>query len=168
MAVANRLAALAVVGIVGSSALAFQVQEGGDAAISEPDRPPSMSVELKLASEHRPIPKPKKVRPVMKRRPIVRTPAPTVPEVVGDAKAFIYNHESRNNPAAHNSAGCRGLGQACPGSKLTCSDTDYACQDAWFTRYMQDHYGTWENARAHWISLARWDAKRHDWFGGSW
>lgn len=66
------------------------------------------------------------------------------------AKAFIYCHESGNDPTATNSGGCRGLGQACPGSKLPCTDHDYACQDAYFTNYMKNRYGTWEAAKAHW------------------
>lgn len=65
------------------------------------------------------------------------------------AKDFIYMHESGCNPGAVNGGGCRGLGQACPGTKLPCGN-DYACQDAWFTNYMQQRYGTWEAAKAHW------------------
>lgn len=68
------------------------------------------------------------------------------------AKAFIYCHESGNNPAAVNAGGCRGLGQACPGSKLPCGSNDYACQDEWFTNYMLGRYGSWENAKAHWLA----------------
>lgn len=64
-------------------------------------------------------------------------------------KDFIYMHESGNRTTAVNSIGCRGLGQACPGTKLPCGD-DYACQDAWFTKYMQQRYGSWSNARAFW------------------
>lgn len=75
--------------------------------------------------------------------------APVIREVVGDSKAFIYMHESGNNPTAINSLGCRGLGQACPGSKLPCGD-DYDCQDNYFTKYMIDRYGSWENAAAFW------------------
>lgn len=71
------------------------------------------------------------------------------------AKAYIYQHESGNNPAAVNSIGCRGLGQACPGSKLPCSNTDYACQDAWFTNYAISRYGSWEKAYSFWI-VHRW------------
>lgn len=67
------------------------------------------------------------------------------------AKAFIYCHESGNNPGAINSGGCRGLGQACPGSKLPCGN-DYACQDQWFTSYMLQRYGTWEKAQAFWLA----------------
>jgi hypothetical protein len=67
-----------------------------------------------------------------------------------DAKAFLYCHESGNNPAAVNPGGCRGLGQACPGSKLPCSSADYNCQDVWFTNYMSGRYGTWEAAKSFW------------------
>lgn len=70
-------------------------------------------------------------------------------------KAFIYQHESGNNPNAVNSIGCRGLGQACPGSKLPC-DADYACQDAYFTNYMLNRYGSWANARAFWEANRWW------------
>ena len=72
------------------------------------------------------------------------------------AKAFIYQKESGNNPAAVNSIGCRGLGQACPGSKLPCSNTDYACQDAWFTNYALQRYGSWEAAYNFWVSHHWW------------
>lgn len=96
------------------------------------------------------------------------TAAPTAPAVTGnDAKAFIYEHESGNSPCKINggaidcnytgSRAC-GLGQALPCSKLTavCSLADYACQDAWFTNYMQQRYGTWENARAFWLANRWW------------
>ena len=72
------------------------------------------------------------------------------------AKAFIYQHESGNNPGAINSQGCRGLGQACPGSKLPCSNSDYACQDAWFTNYAMTRYGSWEAAYQWWVQHSWW------------
>lgn len=71
-------------------------------------------------------------------------------------KAFIYQHESGNNPGAVNSIGCAGLGQACPGSKLPCSLTDYACQDTFFTNYMLSRYGSWAKARAFWEANRWW------------
>ena len=74
----------------------------------------------------------------------------------GSPKACIYMKESGNNPAAINSIGCRGLGQACPGSKLPCSDTDYACQDAWFTNYAIQRYGGWEQAWVFWQANKWW------------
>lgn len=77
-------------------------------------------------------------------------------ETCGTPKQCIYLKESGNRPEAVNSIGCRGLGQACPGSKLPCSSSDYACQDAWFTNYMKARYGTWENAWAFWRSHRWW------------
>lgn len=73
----------------------------------------------------------------------------------GDAKSCIYMKESGNNPNAVNSIGCRGIGQACPGSKLPC-DADYACQDAYFTNYAMTRYGSWENAWAFWEKNSWW------------
>jgi hypothetical protein len=78
----------------------------------------------------------------------------------GDAKAFIYSHESGGRLTARNSGGCLGLGQACPGSKLVNAcpnwETDYACQDAFFTNYMLNRYKTWENAKAFWLANRWW------------
>lgn len=86
------------------------------------------------------------------------------PMEVTDAKSFIYNKESSNNPASVNSGGCIGLGQACPaGAKpallLACPNwqTDYTCQDNFFTNvYMKNRYGTWENAKAFWLRNGWW------------
>ena len=72
-------------------------------------------------------------------------------ESEADAKAFIYHKESGNNPKAINSTGCRGLGQACPGTKLPCGD-DYQCQDEWFTSYMKNRHGSWVKAKQHWLA----------------
>jgi hypothetical protein len=67
------------------------------------------------------------------------------------AKANIYAHESGNRTDAINaSSGACGLGQALPCSKLPCTLHDYACQDAWFTNYAIQRYGSWENAWAFW------------------
>lgn len=75
----------------------------------------------------------------------------------GDAKAFIYMKESGNNPGAINkSSGACGLGQALPCSKMPCSLSDYACQDQFFTSYMQSRYGTWENAVDFWNTHRWW------------
>jgi len=76
-----------------------------------------------------------------------------------EAKLFIYNRESGNRPTARNGAGCLGIGQACPGSKLlaVCPDlADYACQDNFFTQYMLNRYGSWENAKAFHINNNWW------------
>jgi len=79
------------------------------------------------------------------------------PENSSEAKMFIYLKESGNNPGAINkSSGACGLGQALPCSKMPCSLSDYACQDQFFTAYMQARYGTWENAKAFWLSHHWW------------
>lgn len=73
-----------------------------------------------------------------------------------EPKAFIYFCESGNNPGSINKGGCRGLGQACPGSKLPCSSSDYDCQDKWFTNYCFARYGSWEKAKAFWLGHNYW------------
>lgn len=74
-----------------------------------------------------------------------------------EAKAYIYSHESGNNPGAINaSSGACGLGQALPCSKMPCSLTDYACQDQFFTNYAMQRYGSWNNARAFWVANHWW------------
>lgn len=85
-------------------------------------------------------------------------PTTQVSETTGDsAKLFIYNHESGNNPGAINAnSGACGLGQALPCSKMPCSLSDYACQDAFFTSYMTARYGTWANAESFWQQHSWW------------
>jgi hypothetical protein len=73
------------------------------------------------------------------------------------AKAFIYSHESGNNPSAINSSsGACGLGQALPCSKMPCVLGDYACQDNFFTGYMLARYGSWQNAMSFWQKNRWW------------
>lgn len=86
-------------------------------------------------------------------------PAKTTPVASdsSDAKMFIYLKESGNNPGAINkSSGACGLGQALPCSKMPCSLSDYACQDNFFTQYMLNRYGTWDNAKSFWLSRGWW------------
>lgn len=86
-----------------------------------------------------------------------RAAAPAAPISNNDAKAFIYQKESGNRTDAINpSSGACGLGQALPCSKLPCSLSDYACQDAWFTNYAMQRYGSWENAAAFWRANHWW------------
>lgn len=100
-----------------------------------------------------PQPAPVAVKPKVVPKPVYKAPILSITEA--QAKAFIYQKESGNNPNAVNSIGCRGLGQACPGSKLPCG-ADYACQDAWFTGYMQQRYGSWTKAYQFWIKNHWW------------
>lgn len=71
------------------------------------------------------------------------------------AAAYIYMRESGCNPAAVNPGGCRGIGQACPGSKLPCGN-DFACQHEWFTGYAMSRYGSWEAAYQFWLANHWW------------
>jgi hypothetical protein len=68
---------------------------------------------------------------------------------------YIYMHESGCRPAAVNSIGCRGIGQACPGGKLPCG-ADYACQNAYFSNYAIQRYGSWANAYNFWLGHKWW------------
>jgi hypothetical protein len=68
---------------------------------------------------------------------------------------YIYQHESGCNLNAVNSGGCRGIGQACPGSKLPCG-ADYACQNDFFTNYAISKYGSWAAAYSFWTSNHWW------------
>lgn len=83
--------------------------------------------------------------------------APMVIDGCGDNfyANYIYMRESGCNVNAVNPGGCRGIGQACPGSKLPCG-ADYACQNAWFTNYANAVYGGWEGAYNFWIANHWW------------
>ena len=78
------------------------------------------------------------------------------PVSADSAKAFIYAHESGNNPNATNSRGCYGLGQDCNGVVRNLCGADYACQDAYFTRYAMSRYGSWAGALAFWQAHHWW------------
>lgn len=84
--------------------------------------------------------------------------AKTIPVLdTSEAKAFIYQHESGNNPGAINAdSGACGLGQALPCSKMGCGLDDYGCQDQWFTDYMLSRYGSWVAAMSFWQSNRYW------------
>lgn len=71
---------------------------------------------------------------------------------------FIYMKESGCRLDAQNPSGCLGIGQSCPGSKLlaVCPDLDYACQNAFFTDYAIDRYGSWANAYTEWNRKGWW------------
>ncbi|MFJ6213482.1 transglycosylase SLT domain-containing protein [Streptomyces sp. NPDC092296] len=67
----------------------------------------------------------------------------------------IVSHESGWNPSAVNaSSGAYGLGQALPGSKMAAAGSDWktnpATQAKWALSYMNDRYGSPNNAWAFW------------------
>lgn len=122
---------------------------------------------VKAGEARKEPPKPAPVVQTLAPAPKVAYTAPT-PVAAGSAKEFIYMRESGNVPCKINGGAidCHytgnracGIGQALPCSKLrvVCPDlSDYACQDAWFTNYMTNRYGTWENAKAFWLSHRWW------------
>jgi uncharacterized protein YabE (DUF348 family) len=73
---------------------------------------------------------------------------------------YVIEHESHWNLASVNSAGCSGLGQACPGSKLAAAcpawRTDAICQMKFFNGYAVDRYGTWAAAYNFKVSHGWW------------
>lgn len=70
---------------------------------------------------------------------------------------YILGHESTWDPGCENAGGCRGLGQACPGSKLPCGPDDITCQVQWFHNYaMRAHGGTWASNYAFWLANRWW------------
>jgi len=72
---------------------------------------------------------------------------------------YIISRESNWRINAVSSAGCYGLGQSCPGSKLVSScpswQTDGACQLQFFTGYAS-RYGGWGGAYNFWLSHGWW------------
>lgn len=86
--------------------------------------------------------------------PHVETPVaqPPVSDQEAEAKDFIYQHESGDNPSATNSLGCFGIGQDCNGIVRNLCGTDYSCQDNYFTNYMLRRYGTWQAAKSFWLA----------------
>jgi hypothetical protein len=91
--------------------------------------------------------------------PSVSVAAPVVGATgCGDTiyKQFIYQHESGCRTDAVNEIGACGLGQALPCSKMGCSLSDWACQDAFFTNYANSVYGGWAQAYTFWISHNWW------------
>lgn len=71
-------------------------------------------------------------------------------------KQFIYQHESGCDTNRWNSIGCYGIGQACPSSKIAHCGADFACQDAWFSNYAIQRYGSWEGAYQFWLAHRWW------------
>lgn len=112
---------------------------------------PIQTVPISQAQEVTPEP----VTPVVQ-APVASTRSYAQPD--NYYKAFIYSHESGNDPSKYNSSGCLGLGQACPASKLlaSCPNMDYACEDAWFSNYAISVYGSWEGAYSAWQSKGWW------------
>lgn len=92
----------------------------------------------------------------MKPIPVPVAPTPVIGCGSDPYMAQIYMHESGCNTASVNSIGCAGLGQACPGSKLPCSLSDWTCQNNYFVNYAIQRYGSPAGAWAAWQSKGWW------------
>jgi len=72
---------------------------------------------------------------------------------------FIYMHESGCSLTSVNSIGCVGIGQSCGGGlESACPNwqTDYACQNSYFSQYANSRYGGWSGAYGFWVSAHWW------------
>lgn len=85
-------------------------------------------------------------------------PAPAPASGCGDNEMahYIYMHESSCNPNARNAQGCYGIGQDCNGAVEKECGADYACQNAFFTRYANSRYGGWQGAYDFWLAHNWW------------
>lgn len=68
---------------------------------------------------------------------------------------YIFDQESCSDPGRLNSGGCRGLGQACPGSKLPCGPNDIDCQVRFFNGHAAGK-GGWLASYNFWLSNQWW------------
>jgi hypothetical protein len=107
------------------------------------------------------------VSPLPRPTPTPQLPRGTAPNTGGScvwanhtsdpaSASYIFTKESGCRPEAVNPTGCRGLGQACPGSKLPCSSSDGACQARYFENYAKSRYGGWQQALAFHRSHGWW------------
>ena len=118
-------------------------------------RIPSADEQLPNRTVANPAPAPAPA-PVASPAPVSRPAVVTSGTPDNAAKAYIYAHESSNNPNATNYLGCYGLGQDCSGKLRALCGADYACQDRFFDQYAASRYGGWANALAFWQSHHWW------------
>lgn len=72
---------------------------------------------------------------------------------------YVYMHESSCSITAVNSIGCVGIGQSCGGGlEAACPDwqTNYDCQNSYFSSYASRRYGGWEQSYNRWLSFNWW------------
>ena len=126
------------------------------AAADQPYSDKQFKQVVKQAEVAPPAPQPAPVQETQPEPEPVPQPSPVTNCGDNIYKQYIYQHESGCRTDAVNSIGCAGLGQACPGSKLPCSLTDWLCQDQYFTNYATQRYGSWEAAYAFWVANRWW------------
>ena len=125
-------------------------------AADQPHSDKQIKQVVKQAEVAPPAPQPAPVQETQPEPEPVPQPSPVTNCGDNIYKQYIYQHESGCRTDAVNSIGCAGLGQACPGSKLPCSLTDWLCQDQYFTNYATQRYGSWEAAYAFWVANHWW------------
>lgn len=85
------------------------------------------------------------------------TAAPSGVWTGNSARDFIIRHESGGNPNAVNpSSGARGLYQCNPNFHSCPAVGDVAGQHAWGQKYVNERYGSWQNAYAFWTANHWW------------
>jgi LysM repeat protein len=109
-----------------------------------------------------PAPQPAPEAPATVAEVVVPEPAPApapAPQPVAvsgcgdnDSANYIYRHESGCNTSAMNAGGCYGIGQDCNGIVSARCGADYACQNEYFTNYVNNRYGGWDGAYAFWLN----------------
>lgn len=132
-------------------------------AIADPDViTPGQQLRIPRADEQLPDRTPAPAAPAVQTASYTAAPhtssysAAAYPVANDSAKAFIYAHESGNNPNAMSPNGCYGLGQDCNGRVQAQCGADYACQDQYFTNYALGRYGSWASAEAFWQTHGWW------------
>ena len=125
--------------------------------LKKPPTPPEISSQVQAIPSKQPIALPEhKEEPTL--TPIVATPVVVAGCGDNSYANYIYMHESGCRLTAVNPIGACGIGQSLPCSKLSssCPDwqTNYACQNAWFTDYVNRSYGGWLGAYNHWLQFS--------------
>lgn len=147
----------------------------GATAVRQPGAPGKKAVTYQVVTENAVVTSRTVLQEVIVQQPVPRVVARGTIVFVGGNKAslmaaagisgsdygyvdYIISHESNWNPTARNAGGCLGLGQACPGSKLTavCSDLHPVCQLRFFSGYANSRYGGWAGAYSAWQSKHWW------------
>lgn len=101
------------------------------------------------------------IKPVVVARKAPVAPKPVTSAPVGSCgdnyyANYIYMRESGCRTHIYNSIGCYGIGQSCPASKIAHCGADYACQNAWFSNYAVQRYGSWQGAYNFWLRNHWW------------
>lgn len=131
---------------------AHAVQINNPIQVAKPQQVKTTAVQTPTVQAPSPQPVPVPVQP----QPVV---APIVYHSEDFYKNYIFSHESSGRLDAVNSIGCKGLGQDCNGRlEIDCPNwrTDLNCQLAFWDRYAQARYKTWQNAYNFWVNHHWW------------